>query len=94
MMLNIKRVHSLYYNNDRCFCFLVKGFERTGTEERNRWLHGKIRTGLDDQHEVQTSERRDEEKTVSGHSVNRQIEGSYTSCGELSGSRPFTIYQT
>jgi len=36
MLLNIKRVHSLYYNNDRYLCFLVKGFERTGTEKRNR----------------------------------------------------------
>jgi len=58
-------------------CFLVEGFERTRFEKRNRQLHGEIRTGIDDQHEVQTSERRDEEKTVGSHSVNRQIEGTH-----------------
>jgi len=62
-------------------CFLVKGFGRTGIEKRNRQLYGKIRTGVDDKYEVQTSERRDEEKTIGGHSVNRQIEGTHTSYG-------------
>lgn len=52
-------------------------FGRHGSDTRNRKLHREVRARIDDKHEIETSQRRNEKKTVRRHRVDRQIEGIY-----------------